>query len=74
MKKTESLNPCFNGIWYLTQETIKVMARKNPGLNPCFNGIWYLTIKTHGEILRRSNVLILVLMEYDIWHIWGGKP
>ena len=41
-KKTFSLNPCFNGIWYLTSPRGEKQLRKK-SLNPCFNGIWYLT-------------------------------
>ena len=36
-------------------------------LNPCFNGIWYLTQGKKDKKQGNKRVLILVLMEYDIW-------
>ena len=43
------------------------------GLNPCFNGIWYLTSITTKYSIMEKLVLILVLMEYDIWLFYGGQ-
>ena len=62
-----SLNPCSNGIWSLT-DTGVIIPSPEPGLNPCSNGIWSLTWEgTRNRCLRQ--VLILVLMEYGLWHI-----
>ena len=36
-------------------------------LNPCSNGIWSLTLTSVSRWLGRSQVLILVLMEYGLW-------
>ena len=41
--------------------------RKN-SLNPCSNGIWSLTFIV-DNFIRQERVLILVLMEYGLWHI-----
>ena len=61
----QCLNPCSNGIWSLT--LMQLLWLQGLGLNPCSNGIWSLT---HDYLRRqvRGQVLILVLMEYGLWH------
>ena len=60
------LNPCSNGIWSLTNSPLNC-EQDTPGLNPCSNGIWSLTYG--GKTMANSiDVLILVLMEYGLWH------
>ena len=60
------LNPCSNGIWSLTN-VIEHKYQMSYRLNPCSNGIWSLTM---GSFVQESYrlVLILVLMEYGLWH------
>ena len=61
------LNPCSNGIWSLTQLESCWKASK-PSLNPCSNGIWSLTSEAKDQGTQGGQVLILVLMEYGLWH------
>ena len=64
------LNPCSNGIWSLTG-FFWVFRPAFWGLNPCSNGIWSLTAL--GALIGIGcRVLILVLMEYGLWHIITG--
>ena len=42
--------------------------RQLTGLNPCSNGIWSLTYAWTKNSVIRWRVLILVLMEYGLWH------
>ena len=67
---TWCLNPCSNGIWSLTVVRT-VGGRRRRGLNPCSNGIWSLT---GGWFVWSflACVLILVLMEYGLWHNLSG--
>ena len=62
------LNPCFNGIWSLSDVNICRNTLKNElGLNPCFNGIWSLRgLQKMLLIYFSLAVLILVLMEYGL--------
>ena len=63
----DCLNPCSNGIWSLTPRLSFLDRSVSLGLNPCSNGIWSLTV--HFNWGRPSGpVLILVLMEYGLWH------
>ena len=39
------LNPCFNGIWSLSNNETNILLQKVNSLNPCFNGIWSLRIE-----------------------------
>ena len=43
-------------------------SKRKSCLNPCSNGIWSLTRQACGIVKRWSHVLILVLMEYGLWH------
>ena len=60
------LNPCFNGICSLTQETVDGWAQRPICLNPCFNGICSLTVLRDTMKILLTAVLILVLMEYAL--------
>ena len=44
------LNPCSNGIWSLTEKTIRIESDE-VCLNPCSNGIWSLTLQGGTESL-----------------------
>ena len=39
----ESLNPCFRGIWSVSNKIDEAMTKKD-SLNPCFRGIWSVSI------------------------------
>ena len=58
------LNPCSNGIWSLTKQTM-FNSEHCMCLNPCSNGIWSLT-ELQETRERLCHVLILVLMEYGL--------
>ena len=60
------LNPCSNGIWSLTLGT--GYGSRAYRLNPCSNGIWSLTETSLCKYTEKRLVLILVLMEYGLWH------
>ena len=62
------LNPCSNGIWSLTGDIADAYFAF-ACLNPCSNGIWSLTIVL-GLSVGQHMVLILVLMEYGLWHMY----
>ena len=62
------LNPCSNGIWSLTHAAMFIIADLH-SLNPCSNGIWSLTWLKKFTRGSGSVVLILVLMEYGLWHL-----
>ena len=67
-----SLNPCSNGIWSLTHNFTSGNHYVKASLNPCSNGIWSLTLHSKQHFCT-YRVLILVLMEYGLWH-WQGLP
>ena len=62
------LNPCFNGRWSLTRQTL-TNFRLLRCLNPCFNGRWSLTSLHLVDPLLPRWVLILVLMEDGLWRL-----
>ena len=49
----ESLNPCSNGIWSLTNGELKPPNRLS-SLNPCSNGIWSLTCAERSRAIVRQ--------------------
>ncbi len=62
-----SLNPCSNGICSLTLILLSRCRPPSQRLNPCSNGICSLT-SWNWRTIRLIRVLILVLMEYALWH------
>ncbi len=63
------LNPCSNGICSLTSPILMERSHSSRRLNPCSNGICSLTM-TQNPMIEGvvPTVLILVLMEYALWH------
>ena len=63
------LNPCF--IWNMVSDTVSMPTPMAiAGLNPCFNGIWSRTQAGDAASVQEGDVLILVLMEYGLGHIY----
>ena len=67
--KTIRLNPCSNGICSLTKWRMSIRGHSSSCLNPCSNGICSLTRDRVHSLWAFSKVLILVLMEYALWHL-----
>ena len=61
-----SLNPCFDGICYMSLLKTLKPQQKMRCLNPYYNGICSMSMKRTNEMIFADLVLILVLMEYAI--------
>ena len=53
---TESLNPCFGGIWSLSIIRLVARHQEKKGLNPCFGGIWSLRQKKFIAVPKRTRL------------------
>jgi len=67
-----SLNPCFSGLYSLTKLTRQWKSLTGYSLNPCFSGLYSLT--GEGDVMNKIKfiqVLILVLVDFTLWHFSG---
>ena len=60
----QSLNPYFNGIYFLIRANCLLSLCLCASLNPYFNGIYFLINKYVITKCDDNVVLILILMEY----------
>ena len=63
-KEMKSLNPYFNGIYFLIMIAQPHILAKECRLNPYFNGIYFLIPHEKYRVGHILLVLILILMEY----------
>ena len=62
--KLSSLNPYFNGIYFLILISFETLRNIQRSLNPYFNGIYFLMELEAKKKQLEEAVLILILMEY----------